>query len=216
MHKDKPVIYVCSPYSGKEENYHRAQVYGSYVFSNGGIPVIPHTMYHGILDDTNPADRVNGLEAAQQLLKRCDRVWVFGKQGSESPGMKGEIVEANAIGIPVEYKELPMDPDKRSLMIANCARHYQEAYGGIGSSVMYGIPCYIDEGLSDKLICHAIDEAANRGAQWKYACAILERYKREGITTVEEARSRGKAAKPSNASAAYDLEAFERTLNEEE
>ena len=216
MHKDKPIIYVCSPYSGKEENYLKAKRYGAYVFAKGGIPVIPHAMYHGILDDKNPIDRVKGLEAAKELLKRCDRVWVFGKQGSESPGMKGEIIEANAIGIQVESKELPMEPNERGLMIANCARPYQEVFGGIGSNVMYAIPAYIDEGLSDKLICYAIDEAANRGAPWKYAAAILERCKREGITTVEQARSRSAQAKANESFSAYDLDAFERMLAEQD
>ena len=48
---------------------------------------------------------------------------------------------------------------------------------------------YMEDGLSMGLICHAVDEAAAHGNRnWAYVRGILNRFLREGITTVPQAK----------------------------
>lgn len=217
MEKDKHYIYVCSPYSGVEENYIRALNYGAYVFAKGAIPIIPHTMYHGILDDKNPVDRERGLQAGKALLKICDRVWVFGKQGAESVGMLGEIKEARSIGIPIEYIDgsKAMEPNERSQALSVCMRHYEKNYNNLSRVVADDIIYYIDAGLLPEVVCEAINEAARREAKWVYAKRILERCIQQGITTLEAFKAASGKKESAAMHAAYDLEAFERMLDNE-
>lgn len=49
---------------------------------------------------------------------------------------------------------------------------------------------YMDDGITLELINHAVDEAAANGKRtWSYVRRILERYLREGITTVNQAKA---------------------------
>ncbi len=214
--QDRPLIYVCSPYGGSEENYRRALTYGSYVFSKGGIPVIPHTMYHGILNDKSRIDRESGLYAGKRLLKLCDRVWVFGREGFESAGMKGEISAAAEFGIPVEYIDgsKPLQPDEKATVLSVILRHYESTYGNIGRIMVDDIQYFLSLGITDKLIIRCIDIAARHNARWAYAKAILVRCARDKIFTLEEFEAQaGKAVKSDSDYGAYDLAAFEQILN---
>jgi hypothetical protein len=53
------------------------------------------------LNDNIPAEREMGLGMSLEMLARCDRLWAFG--GVASPGMRGEIMRARALGIPVRF-----------------------------------------------------------------------------------------------------------------
>ena len=49
---------------------------------------------------------------------------------------------------------------------------------------------YMDDGITLELVNHAVDEAAANGKRtWSYVRRILERYLREGITTVTQAKA---------------------------
>lgn len=212
----KLIIYVCSPYGGAEENYMKALNYGAYVFAKGAVPIIPHTMYHGILNDKNPSDRDKGLQAGKTLLKLCDQIWVFGRQGAESVGMLGEIRSAQDIGIPIKYIDgsKAMQPNVRTDAISLCLRHYEKCYSALPRIVAEDVIYYIDTGVSPEVIKAAIDEAARREAKWVYAKSILERCVKQGITTLDAFNaSRGKKPQSANDYAAYDIEAFEKMLN---
>ena len=214
-----PLIYVCSPYAGKDENYKRAIRYGQYVAQKGGIPIIPHTMLHGVLNDAVPQQRSVGLEAGRRLLKMCDAVWVFGRQETASAGMAAEISLAGDIGIPVQYVDVTAvwGADERTLALSKCATHYQETYCTINSFILNEFARYMDNGITPELICECINKAAAKNAQWAYSKAILNACVHKGIYTVEQYYdSCGKKKKPENDFAGYDLESFERMLKEKE
>ena len=221
MHKEKPIVYVCSPYRGSTENYIKAQQYAAYVFSKGNIPIIPHTMYHGVLNDKNDTDRNNGLEAGKRLLKFCNEIWVFVLKGNETEGMIGEIEVAAEIGIPVIYvdKEQLIRINKQNISASVCFEHHKQTFNNIPRIAKEDITEFIKKGFDSELICMAIDIADLNTARWPYAKSILKRCERQKIFTLEqfenEPKKRTKKADSYAGFAAYDLEEFERSILEE-
>lgn len=97
-----PFIYVCSPLKGDiERNISRARGYSRFVYTKGGIPLAPHTIFTQFLDDTIPEEREAGMKLAHKLLHKCDEIWVFGKKRSE--GMAAEIVAAKKLGLKIRW-----------------------------------------------------------------------------------------------------------------
>ena len=83
------IIFVCSPFQGKLENFERAKKYCRYVLEKGHIPLAPHVYFSQFMDDRNPEDRRKVLEMNKRLMEFCDELWVFGEEITE--GMKEEI-----------------------------------------------------------------------------------------------------------------------------
>jgi hypothetical protein len=94
------IVYVCSPYQGKEENYKKAVSYCKAAAAAGHVPIASHVMLHGILDESK--DREKGLTAGLKMIELADEVWVCGE--TISSGMAAEIERAKAIGKPVVFK----------------------------------------------------------------------------------------------------------------
>lgn len=89
----RPIIYICSPFSGDVEgNVKAAQDYSRYAVDNGYIPVAPHLLFPQYLNDDNPAERQLGLFFGNALMSKCSEVWVFGS--IISAGMEAEIKRA--------------------------------------------------------------------------------------------------------------------------
>lgn len=65
------------------------------------LPIVPHLMYLGSLNDKEPVERDIGMGLGVQLLRMCDELWVFGQVISE--GMLSEIVIARQMNIPIRY-----------------------------------------------------------------------------------------------------------------
>ena len=65
------------------------------------------------------------------------------------------------------------------------------------------------------MIIEAIKIAARKHAYWNYASAILRNCKRQGIYTLEEMNNRQSKTNGQQTFAAYDLDAFERKLNQD-
>ena len=207
-------IYVCSPYGGLMENYERAIKYGQYVLNQGYVPMIPHTMLHGIVDDRNPEQRERALQAGQAMLKLCAEVWVFGTQKDASIGMRSEIAAATEWGIPVKYidgvKALEIDCTATDIRL--CLSHYERTYCTINCAIAEDIIHYIKLGISAELLNLCIDIAARKNARWNYSLAILERCVAQGIHTTDAFKNQRNTPQ-SESAAAYDLKAFERMLN---
>lgn len=74
---------------------------------------------------------------------------------------------------------------------------------------------YMEDGLSMGLICHAVDEAAAHGNRnWAYVRGILNRFLREGITTVPQAKggeTKPQRTKTETYNVVIDGEVVERT-----
>jgi hypothetical protein len=89
----RPIVYICSPYSGNaEQNTKAARNYCRFAVDMGYIPIAPHLLYPQFLNDTNLNERRLGLFFGIVLLSKCAEVWVFGR--TISSGMEAEIKRA--------------------------------------------------------------------------------------------------------------------------
>lgn len=98
----RPLVYICSPYSGDiERNTEAARRYSRFAVDSGYIPVTPHLLYPQFLHDNNPAERNLGLLFGNVLMSKCTQLWVFGCH--ISCGMKAEIDRAKRKNYPIRY-----------------------------------------------------------------------------------------------------------------
>ena len=89
----RPIIYICSPYSGDVVgNVAAARRYCRFAVDKGYIPIAPHLLFPQFLDDNNPDERELGLFFGNALMSKCAEVWVFGSRISS--GMEAEIKRA--------------------------------------------------------------------------------------------------------------------------
>jgi hypothetical protein len=98
----RPLVYVASPYAGDTEaNAANAEMYCRFAVSKGCIPLAPHLHYPRFLNDGNKSERELGLLSALVLLGKCDALWVFGSDITDS--MSREIAKARKRGMPIRY-----------------------------------------------------------------------------------------------------------------
>ena len=89
----RPIVYICSPFSGDVEgNVKAAQRYSRFAVDIGYIPIAPHLLFPQFLNDNVLAERQLGLFFGDVLMSNCAEVWVFGKV--ISIGMEAEIKRA--------------------------------------------------------------------------------------------------------------------------
>ena len=96
----RPLVYICSPYSGDiEENTRNARRYCRFAVDHGAIPLAPHLLLPQFMSEET--ERELALFMGQVFLGLCEQVWVFGT--GRSHGMKAEIARAERKQIPVRY-----------------------------------------------------------------------------------------------------------------
>ena len=96
----RPIIYVCSPYSGNiAGNVEKAKKYSRFVVDEGGIPITPHLYMPSFLKEESERDLAIFMDL--ELLTRCSEVWVFGEV--LSAGMQIEIDRAQQKGKTIRY-----------------------------------------------------------------------------------------------------------------
>jgi len=89
----RPLVYICSPFSGDTEtNKQNARIYSRFAVDQGFIPLAPHLLFTQFLDDGIPEERHIGLLSGKVLMDLCSEVWVFGN--TISNGMRWEIERA--------------------------------------------------------------------------------------------------------------------------
>lgn len=89
----RPLVYICSPYSGDiKTNVEAAKRYSRLAVDKGCIPLTPHLLFPQFLDDDIPEERELGLFFGNILMSKCSEVWVFGER--ISAGMESEIKRA--------------------------------------------------------------------------------------------------------------------------
>ncbi|MHB1154531.1 MAG: DUF7768 domain-containing protein [Eubacteriales bacterium] len=89
----KPIVYICSPFSGDvKRNIKAAQAYSRYAVEQGYIPIAPHLLFPQFLNDDDPDERALGLIFGNVIMGKCSEVWVFGSR--ISTGMEAEINRA--------------------------------------------------------------------------------------------------------------------------
>ena len=95
---NRPFAYVCSPFAGDTRtNTKKARAYCRKLYELGYTPISPHLLFAQFLEDDIPAERKDGLDMAEELLRRCRVVVVCGKDISD--GMTSEIALAKRFGI---------------------------------------------------------------------------------------------------------------------
>ena len=89
----RPIVYICSPYSGDvENNTTAARRYSRFAVEQGYIPIAPHLLFPQFLNDDNYRERQLGLFFGNAIMSKCSEVWVFGD--TITSGMEGEIQRA--------------------------------------------------------------------------------------------------------------------------
>jgi hypothetical protein len=96
-------IAVVSAFQNKEENVKRLNLYLKFVFDKGMSPFASHGLYPGVLDDADPVQRKQGMEAGKEFIRICDEVWVFVVDGIITSGMEDEVRFAMANNIPIKW-----------------------------------------------------------------------------------------------------------------
>ena len=100
--KFRPVVFICSPYSGDvEQNLENARRYSRYAVLRGCVPITPHLLLSQFMDDNDPDERNLALRINLILLSKCAELWAFGSCISE--GMAQEIARAKRKGKTVRY-----------------------------------------------------------------------------------------------------------------
>lgn len=94
VQKDKPLVYTAM---SKHLFYFRMFI-SAFVLNKGGVPLNPFMIFDYFLLDAVDRDLVR--EANNNLVKRCDEIWVF---GPVSDGVLAEIQIANEQGRLVRY-----------------------------------------------------------------------------------------------------------------
>ena len=96
------LVYIASRVRGDvKRNLELANAYCLYAITENVIPVVPHLMLCGVLDDNEPEQRGVGMKIGKALLAKCDEVWIFIDERGISEGMQGEVNLALELGIPV-------------------------------------------------------------------------------------------------------------------
>ncbi len=87
----RPVVYICSPYSGETEtNARNAERYCRVAIEKNAIPFAPHLLYPRFMDEEKERDLA--LFMGIVMLDKCAEVWVFGD--TITSGMKDELRRA--------------------------------------------------------------------------------------------------------------------------
>ncbi len=97
--KYRPLVYICSPYSGDtERNAMRARRYSRFAVDMGTIPIAPHLLFPQFLSEETERDLAMFMDMV--VLGRCEQLWAFGEA---TAGMKREIDKAKRKNITIRY-----------------------------------------------------------------------------------------------------------------
>lgn len=98
--KWRPLVYVCSPYSGDViGNTEKAKRYCRFAVDSGAIPLAPHLLLPLFMKE--PAERELAMFMDMVFLGKTEQLWVFGE--NFSPGMQAEIAKAKKRNMKIRY-----------------------------------------------------------------------------------------------------------------
>lgn len=98
----RPVVYICSPYSGDtEKNVEKARCYSRFAVDRHYLPITPHIYFTQFMDDNVPEERNTAIFMNWVLMSKCVELWVFGD--IISSGMKAEIDRAKRKKMKIRY-----------------------------------------------------------------------------------------------------------------
>lgn len=98
--KYRPLVYICSPYSGDvEANVKRARRFSRFAVEQGAIPLAPHLLLPQFMEEETERELAMFMDMV--FLDKCEQVWVFGSVISK--GMKAEIENAKHKHLVIRY-----------------------------------------------------------------------------------------------------------------
>ena len=98
--KWRPLVYICSPYSGDvDRNTEKARRYCRFAVDQGAIPLAAHLLLPQFMSETRERDLALFMDMV--LMGKCEQVWVFGKKISS--GMASEIAKAKKRNMTIRY-----------------------------------------------------------------------------------------------------------------
>lgn len=96
----RPLVYICSPFSGDiEGNTKKAREYSRFAVDQGAIPLAPHLLLPQFMSEQTERELAMFMDMV--LLGRCEEIWVFGSNISN--GMAAEIEIAKQKNMKIRY-----------------------------------------------------------------------------------------------------------------
>lgn len=100
LKKWRPLVYICSPYSGDiENNTKNARRYSRFAVDQGAIPIAAHLLFPQFMSEKSERDLALFMDMV--LMGRCEEVWVFGQ--NITSGMAAEIANAKKRNMTIRY-----------------------------------------------------------------------------------------------------------------
>lgn len=107
----RPMVYICSPYSGNtEKNTENARKYSRFAVDCHYLPITPHIYFTQFMNDNIPEERDIAIFMNWVLMSKCEQLWVFGD--NISTGMKTEIDSAKRKHMKIRYFTEEMEEKK--------------------------------------------------------------------------------------------------------
>lgn len=98
--KWRPLVYICSPYSGDvDANTAKARRYCRFAVDKGAIPLAPHLLFPQFMSDRTERELALFMDIV--LMGKCEQLWVFGEE--RSSGMQAEIDKAKKRHMQIRY-----------------------------------------------------------------------------------------------------------------
>lgn len=107
----RPMVYICSPYSGNtEKNTENARKYSRFAVDCHYLPITPHIYFTQFMNDNIPEERDIAIFMNWVLMSKCEQLWVF--DDNISTGMKTEIDRAKRKHMKIRYFTEEMEEKK--------------------------------------------------------------------------------------------------------
>ncbi len=103
LQEDKKVVFTAQSC----KNFHQRMLICKYVFEQGAIPLNPFNVFGYYLYELVNRDLVRN--GNNNLMKRCDELWVFGEI---SDGVLAEIQMFRSLNKPIKYFDISNLPKK--------------------------------------------------------------------------------------------------------
>lgn len=95
----RPIVYICSAFSGDVEgSVKKARAYSRFAVDQGAIPIAPHLLLPQYMDEKSERELAMFMDIA--ILSRCKEIWVF---GIHTAGMQEEINYAVRKNMTIKY-----------------------------------------------------------------------------------------------------------------
>lgn len=97
LQDEKPLVYTAQSC----KNFHQRMLICKHVFEMGAVPINPFNTFGYYLYEL--VDRNLVRNGNNNLMKRCDQIWVFGEV---SDGVLAEVKMFKKLGKPVKYFDI--------------------------------------------------------------------------------------------------------------